>query len=526
MSRMLVRGVLGACFGRGIDEYVVCAGARNAALVVALLRAEGVRVWAHFEERSAGFFALGRTMVTGRPCAVVTTSGTAVAELLPAVIEAHYQGRPLVVVSADRPAGYRGSGAPQAIQQPGIFGNYVGGSNDITGELAEGLFGGWNGRCPWHLNVCLGEMGEADAPLGQPLEFVPQRTPFETAGLATFLRKDVFRGLVVMLGGLDTQDCEEVFHFLVQLGAPVVADAASGLREALGRLVLTDGDLLLANNPPAKILRLGDVPVGRFWRDLEDRPEIQVFSVTRSGFSGLARPSAVIVGDVGRVIRGLGSVGEVGDVLDHFPASTRRRAIFDELLEAWPDSEPGLLRTLSGYAATGSGVFLGNSLPVREWGMFAQVQHPYAAVHAARGANGIDGQISTWLGTSADDPGAWGVFGDLTTLYDLAAPALLEQAVKVGRRLVVINNGGGKIFSRVASLRGLGPPEMEVITNAHARSFEAWAAMWQLGYVRVGAAEDFDALDDRPEALVVEVVPDAEQTLGFWRAYEAAGGKG
>jgi 2-succinyl-5-enolpyruvyl-6-hydroxy-3-cyclohexene-1-carboxylate synthase len=147
-------------------------------------------------------------------------------------------------------------------------------------------------------------------------------------------------------------------------------------------------------------------------------------------------------------------------------------------------------------------------------------------VHAARGANGIDGQISTWLGTSADDPGAWGVFGDLTTLYDLAAPALLEQAVKVGRRLVVINNGGGKIFSRVASLRGLGPPEMEVITNAHARSFEAWAAMWQLGYVRVGAAEDFDALDDRPEALVVEVVPDAEQTLGFWRAYEAAGGKG
>jgi 2-succinyl-5-enolpyruvyl-6-hydroxy-3-cyclohexene-1-carboxylate synthase len=526
MSRMLVRGLLGACFGRGIDEYVVCAGARNAALVVALLRAEGVRVWAHFEERSAGFFALGRTMVTGRPCAVVTTSGTAVAELLPAVIEAHYQARPLVVVSADRPAAFRGTGAPQAIEQAGIFGSYVGGCDDLTGELADGLFGGWSGRCPWHVNVCLEELAEADAPLGVPLEFAPERTKFETAGLAGFLRTEVFRGLVVMLGGLDAGDREEVFHFLVKLGAPVVADAASGLREALGRLVLADADRLLTNNPPGKVLRLGGVPVGRFWRDLEDHRQIQVFSVTRSGFGGLSRPSTVITAEVARVIRGLGEVAELGDVLDYFPAATRRRAVLDDLLEAWPDSEPGLLRTLSGYAATGTSVFLGNSLPVREWGMFAQTTHPYPAVRAARGANGIDGQLSTWLAASADEPRAWGVFGDLTTLYDLSAPAWLDQVVQAGRRLVVINNRGGQIFSRVAGIRSLPAAELEVITNAHGYQFESWARMWGLGYVRIGSVEDFDALDGRGEALVVEVVPDCEQTRGFWDAYEAAGGRG
>ena len=113
-----VNDVIVACIAAGIKEYVVCAGARNLSAVVALAdHAETgelgeVTLFSHFEERAAGFFALGRSMQTGIPCAVVTTSGTAVAELLPAVIEAHYQRRPLVVISADRPLDFRGTGAP------------------------------------------------------------------------------------------------------------------------------------------------------------------------------------------------------------------------------------------------------------------------------------------------------------------------------------------------------------------------------------------------------------------------------
>ena len=104
-------GVVKNCLKAGVGEFVVCAGARNAALLEALARAEAaglVRVWRHFEERSAGFFALGRTMETAQPCAVVTTSGTAVAELLPAVIEAYYQARP-----ARRDHGGPASGVPR-----------------------------------------------------------------------------------------------------------------------------------------------------------------------------------------------------------------------------------------------------------------------------------------------------------------------------------------------------------------------------------------------------------------------------
>jgi len=152
----IAQQVIDQCLAKGVREFVVCSGARNLPLISALVRYEDVVIWSHFEERAAGFYALGRMMDTREPCAVITTSGTAVAELLPSVVESFYQGRPLLVISADRPSSYRNSGAPQAIEQPGMFGNYVGRCVDIEHNVAS-LFDGWSGRQPWHLNVCLDE---------------------------------------------------------------------------------------------------------------------------------------------------------------------------------------------------------------------------------------------------------------------------------------------------------------------------------------------------------------------------------
>src|SRR5438874_3295663 len=121
----------------GADDFCVCAGSRNAPLLAVLSDA---RVYSFVDERSAAFFALGRTKRDGKPVAVVTTSGTAAAELLPAAIEAYYSGVPLVLITADRPARYRGTGAPQSIEQVGLFGIYA------TTELE-----GWNRRAPLHI---------------------------------------------------------------------------------------------------------------------------------------------------------------------------------------------------------------------------------------------------------------------------------------------------------------------------------------------------------------------------------------
>lgn len=131
----------------GAAEFCVCAGSRNSPLLAVLGKSDA-RLFSFVDERSAAFFALGRIKLHGAPVVVVTTSGTAVAELLPATIEAYYSGLPLVLLTADRPARFRGTGAPQSIEQLEIFGPY-----------AETSLSMWTGLRPLHLNL------EFDEPL-------------------------------------------------------------------------------------------------------------------------------------------------------------------------------------------------------------------------------------------------------------------------------------------------------------------------------------------------------------------------
>ena len=521
-----ISDVVGACVAAGIQEYVVCAGARNLELVVALSRyaesgdAGEVRVFSHFDERAAGFFALGRTMESGAPCAVITTSGTAVAELLPAVIEAHYQQRALVVISADRPARFRGTGAPQAIEHVGIFSKYVQGCEDLEWADTLTLFEGWSGKLPWHLNICI-EENEAKTQLSK-VRVGEVEAAHENINMSPVFDciKNAWKGTVVLLGGLEPDDRQEVWHFLRDLGAPVLADSTSGLRETLGKLILVDGDRLLRENPPAYVLRIGEVPVGRYWRDLEDLPKVNVISISRTGYSGLSRESQLITGDITRCMRALGEISSVGDSQDYLKLANKRRGKISEMLESLPESEPGIVRMLSVMATMGGSLYLGNSLPIREWNDFAQRDFPYELVRANRGANGIDGQIATWLGATADEENAWGVFGDLTALYDLAAPALLDQVQNKGRMLVVINNGGGQIFGRLPVVKNLDESVTELITNEHQHGFEAWAQMWGMDYVRVEGIEGFD-FEPGEKTTVVEVVPNSRQTEMFWEKFEA-----
>lgn len=489
----------------GVREFVVCGGARNARLVASLvaLAEENntagenpmFQIWQHFEERGAAFFALGRTKEAGEPCAVIITSGTAVAECLPAVIEAHYSSKPLVIVSADRPERFQGSGAPQTIAQDELFGDYA----------HRGFGGDWTGQGPWHLNVPLEEEGGEVLPLQTEAQaFRPARRKFSVTEVLKFLDGGVYRGLLVMIGGLEPEEREEVYHFAKGLGVPVMADANSGLREALsGQQVDSGFDM------PGRVLRLGEVPIGRFWRDLEEAEETEVLSVCRNGLPGLARKEkvSVIQAELHRVLRSVGEVSFIGDVRDDLPSARRRWNQRIEGLEAFPDSEAALVRTLSLYASMGESLFLGNSLPIREWNDYAQTEVAYEVVRANRGANGIDGQVSTWLGASAYEKGAWGVFGDLTALYDLAAPAMLDQVEREGRVLVVVNNGGGRIFDRLPRLDELTESQRSALVQGQEVVLSAWAQMWGMDYLRIENQDGFDELHPGEKTLLVEVIP-------------------
>jgi len=469
--------------------------------VLSKMEAAGkVRVWSHFEERSAGFFALGRTMATGKPCAVVVTSGTAVAELLPATVEAFYQARPLVLITADRPGSFQNSGAPQAIVQEGIFTEY-----------ATAALDSWEGKSPLHLNVPLeeaftiAEENFADIEVG---EFAVDFGKPKVGELAKWLRERSLKGLVVMIGDLDFEEQEEVFHFCEALGAPLIAEATSGLREALQHLAIIDADVVLKENPPSKILRIGGVPSGRFWRDLEDLPNVNVWSVCRNGLRGLGREAEVLRGSPQRVLPAIGEPEEIGDVKELLENAEARGQRIEEQLEAFPDKEPGWMRTLSVYAAIGESVYLGNSLPIREWNAYAQWERPVRKIRANRGANGIDGQISSWLGASAEEENAWGIFGDLTVLYDLAGLKMLGQVEGRGRVLAVINNGGGKIFEKVPRLQGMSEAAKSWMVAETPVDFAAVAKAFGLDHMRVSRVDDFDGAGDGEKVVLLEVVPE------------------
>jgi 2-succinyl-5-enolpyruvyl-6-hydroxy-3-cyclohexene-1-carboxylate synthase len=141
----IARGVVELVHSFGVTDCCVCAGSRNSPLIVAFA-SSGLHLYSFVDERSAAFFALGRAKLQAQPVAVLTTSGTAVAEMLPAAVEAYYSGVPLVLISADRPARYRGTGAPQSIEQEAIFGPYA--SRDAAA---------WDRSAPLHINISFDE---------------------------------------------------------------------------------------------------------------------------------------------------------------------------------------------------------------------------------------------------------------------------------------------------------------------------------------------------------------------------------
>src|SRR5207302_8310667 len=187
------------------------------------------RIYSFVDERSAAFFALGRAKLTGRPAAVVTTSGTAVAELLPAAIEAHYSGTPLILITADRPARYRGTGSPQSIEQEEIFGVYARGSvTHINIEFDEPLI---DEEVAWER----GRLARSSAPAMTRAEpagedaSAPSRelSSASMAGKMPALPGD--RPLLV-IGGLDESNRSAVRDFAKRLNAPIYAEPLSGLR--------------------------------------------------------------------------------------------------------------------------------------------------------------------------------------------------------------------------------------------------------------------------------------------------------
>jgi len=520
VSSQIFQHVLDEVVKAGIKEFCICPGSRNSPLIICLMNSPALKKYSWYEERSAAFFALGRSRSTRIPVAVVTTSGTAAGELLPAVMEAHYTGTPILLITADRPRRFRGTGAPQTAEQVGLFGVYAGFSQDIEGnEVCRIMDWDWSG--PAHLNVCIEDPKSYTANYRDLSPLISHRIvkPFfrsaDSFDLDRFFEQS--RNPLVVVGGLLPEDRESTIDFLLRLNAPVYCEPASGLREDVrlerqqvrmeaGLWKLSDSNGYVIDG----ILRIGNVPVTRLWRDLEERtPRLAECSISCLPFSGLSWGRHIQC-DLNAFFPAyiIPDGWQPGDfkawVADDREDEQSLRQIFEKL----PGSEPALFQALAEIIPDNSMVYLGNSLPIREWDLAVSFKDRGIHIECSRGVNGIDGQISTFLGLCQEGRENWAIVGDLTALYDFAALWILHALPKMPIKIVVVNNGGGKIFARIY--------KDPVFQHLHHFDFEHFAKCWKVPYYCMeGKIENH-----LPAQAFIEVCPDPAATVCFWSVYD------
>ena len=278
---------------------------------------------------------------------------------------------------------------------------------------------------------------------------------------------------LILIGGLAERHRDRVRDFCVRSNRPIYAEPLSGLREdqQLDGLLVRN-ERMLSRGGFDSVIRIGNVPTLRFWRDL-DGSDVRVTHYSDLPFPGLTR------GDVRPIEKLTVRPAEAGPYTDFFDCDGKKAAELQRILDDEPQSELAMMRALSNQIPRGGRIYLGNSLPIREWDLAATREQRAFTIEANRGANGIDGQLSAFFGWCRG-ANNWCIVGDLTAMYDMNAPWIVPQLERDVRfQIVVINNGGGRIFERVASLQRLEASIRErLVENAHEIRFGSWAKMW------------------------------------------------
>ncbi|MBI5948710.1 MAG: 2-succinyl-5-enolpyruvyl-6-hydroxy-3-cyclohexene-1-carboxylic-acid synthase [Chloroflexi bacterium] len=476
------RAFVAALARAGVTDACVSPGSRSTPLTLALAEQHAIRPWLHLDERSAGFFALGLARATGRPVALVCTSGTAAANYLPAVAEANLGRVPLIVCTTDRPPHLRDVGAAQTIDQVRLYGTHVKWSQDLplpTSDRAVERFEAFAARAvaeavdgiagPVHLNLPFDEPlllppDRHPAPLPPAARgAIPRRTPASPVGvgdaLAVLRRSE--RPIIVAgpeTGGLPAA---AVAQLAERLDAPILADPLSGLRTGgHNRDRVVDSYDAFLRDPKASrlapdvILRFGAVPTSK---------PLNQFIARQAGAShilcdlpgGWRDPDALttrfIGGDPALVcdeLTGGLPARAAGDWTREWVATGRRAATaMREAAEAIDEPFEGRVFTeLQDALPAGSTIVAGNSMPVRDMDSFVASGSKSLRLVANRGANGIDGVVSSAVGAAAAGDGRVVlVIGDLSFYHDMNG---LWAAKRHGLDLtiVLVNNEGGGIF--------------------------------------------------------------------------------
>ncbi|CAM4074400.1 2-succinyl-5-enolpyruvyl-6-hydroxy-3-cyclohexene-1-carboxylic-acid synthase [Shewanella aquimarina] len=522
----------------GVQHVCMAPGSRSTPLTLAAAKQTKLKQHLHFDERGLGFLALGLAKASRAPVAIITTSGTAVANLYPAIVEAWLTQVPLIVLSGDRPPELLGCGANQAIVQPAIFADYAKQVNLPTPDMAippqalltlldESVA---NTKGPIHVNCMYREPlypGSMSAdfthylsPLGNWQHSALPYNQFADAQLISAPTPDALarfvhgKGVIIAGTLAPEQQPEQLIELAQKLGWPLLTDAQSQLRQhgaAIGNIdqlllqpkakallqeadtVLVFGGRLLSKR---LISYLSEQKWKRYWQVLPQQTRLdpshsakQVWISPLSAFTQLPWPRS----------------SEANWALQLIEANEQLATLFQQQIDDAEFGEAQVVRAIAGRGE--QQLFIGNSLPVRLYDMYAPITPVAPRIYTNRGASGIDGLLATACGIAAHKASPTTlIIGDLSQLHDLNSLALAakQQGPFV---IVILNNDGGNIFNL------LPVPDEKLRSGyyrlAHGLEFGYGAAMFGLPYNRVEDIVSFnEAYDDAlayQGASVIEV---------------------
>ena len=562
----------------GVRRAALSPGSRSTPLAVALWRQPEIEVSVILDERSAGFFALGTALATGIPAIVLCTSGSAAANLHPSIVEADEAGVPMIVLTADRPPELRDIGAGQTIDQLKLYGDAVRWFCEVGTHEAndEGLLHFRSVACrayasalgdprpgPVHLNVpwreplapvpmqgqvtavdSLALEGRGDAPLHAVTSSAPRAGETLLDRLAERI-ESAPRGLIVAGRQSDPRLARPIAELAAGAGYPILAEPTSQLRRGPHdrSLLVTTYDAIVRARPeglePELVLRFGDLPTSKplqqwlaaideldqvvidpagEWRE----PTRRAATLMRSDPAGTAR---ALTERLSRLRPGAAAVAGSPFAAGWLEAEQAVRDAVDGHLSSLDElSEPGIWQALGRALRDGDSVFAASSMPVRDLEAFLRPGPEGVRFASNRGANGIDGLVSTSAGLSTGSGSrTWAVLGDLALFHDIGGLAAVSHAPEL--RLIVIDNAGGGIFHFLPQQEAMPETEFEALLGTPAGRDPAEAA--RLFDLTVAVPASPGELDEAMagNAQVIVVRTDRTRNLELHRELSQAAGE-
>ena len=529
----------------GVRHAVVSPGSRSTPIALEIANRQEIEMHIFHDERSAAFTALGIAKASGVPAILVCSSGTAAVEFHPAVVEAHHSETPILICTADRPAELQGVGAPQTIDQQNLYGVAI--RKFVNAEVADDseshtwrhiardLFATSLGdvQGPVHLNLRFREplMGFATnlPPRSASDAVITKKVALPSSRSLRKLNKALESEKGLIIAGPENYRVESIVRLAEALGWPIIADPRSGTRVP-NKLVVAGADAILRDEDfskrlrPDVVLRFGTLPASKVVNSwLSGSGANQVVITTTPSLTDPDRQCSLhIVSDIDELCAGLVSVHSKEFVrkrslswLDKWVAAedSAQKAINAALADEPGLTEPGVARAIYALVPEASHLVVSSSMPIRDVEWFGAPRSGLR-VHANRGANGIDGVVSTAVGVAlATRQPTTLLIGDIALLHDVNGLINLASR-KIDLRIVVIDNNGGGIFSFLPQAQALDEAKFEKIFGTpHDANIKMLAQAHQINTHELTNISDLAEVLSQRGPWLARVVTDRQENV-------------